>query len=126
MFNIFVDFNDYKTVLKNHGLDENGVIQKQFTNEVHKLSDPYVPYQNGVLKNNSHIGNDYIIYDSAHARYHWYGKLMVGSAPKELTNIDMSYNGSPTRGPKWVERMWANSSDEIISNLQNMVDRGVK
>ena len=124
--NVNIDFEQVSTVLKNHGLNNGGKIQTFFTNEVMRRSDKYTPMQSGMLKNNTTIlsSKDGFIYNSPYARYHWYGKKMVGPAPKTLTNEDMTYHGAPLRGPFWVNRMWVNEGDKIIDSVQKMVDRG--
>jgi hypothetical protein len=54
MFHVSVDFSDVETILKNHGLQEAGQVQKFFTSELMRLSDPYVPFRSGPLKNSVH------------------------------------------------------------------------
>ena len=116
-----VDFKSVDEILKERGLLPGGTVQKYLTNEIIGISDPYVPFDNGPLKNQTVVAMDGTYYDyiSPYARYHWYGKLMVDpvtkkgaffnpdygfwSRPgiqKELTNKDMSYREAPTRGPK--------------------------
>ena len=53
-------------------------------------------------------------YNAPHARYQYYGKVMVGRAPKRLTNKDLTYEGAPQRGAKWFERMKAQNRNEIL------------
>ena len=73
-----------------------------------------------LLKNSAKIIDEgtAIEYNTPYARYHWFGKLMIGSKPKTLTNIDMNYRGAPMRGPKWVERAWANNMEAIIRAVE--------
>ena len=140
MFHISIDFADAGTILKKHGLHEGGPVQRFFTSEIMRLSDPYVPFRSGPLKNSAHPTPEWdaIIYNTPDARYHWYGKLMVDpitkkgafydprsgrfwsrpNTPKELTNKDLVYTGAPLRGPKWVERCWIDNKDSIIKSTQ--------
>lgn len=71
-------------------------------------TDIYVPFENGFLAgsvNQLASGKGEIEYAGPYARYLYYGKLMVGPAPKELTDIDLNYNqaGHPNAGPFWFE-----------------------
>ena len=141
MFYIHIDFPEVETILKNHGLQEAGPVQQFFTNEIMRLSDPYVPSTTAaVLKNSAHPNQkwDGIIYNTPYARYHWYGKLMVDpitgkgafydplsgrywsrpNTPKVLTDRDMTYTGAPLRGPMWVKRCWIDNKDSIIKAVE--------
>lgn len=123
-----VDFEEIGTVLKKTGLNIGGKTQAFFTNEVIKEQSPYVPYLNGFLDTNVTIlpDKDGFIHNSPYSRYHWFGKKMIGPAPKELTDIDMNYNGGPLRGPFWTERMWADKGNEIIRSTEAFMKRGLK
>lgn len=99
--------------------------QKFVDNEVLRLSDPLTPMRNKQLIKSGHTstrrGSGEVRYRAPHARYHYYGKLMVGRAPKKLTNIDMTYQGGPTRGPKWFDRMKARHKTEILKGAMKVV-----
>lgn len=136
MFKVDIKLDGAEKILENHGLQEAGPVQKFFTSEIMRLSDPYVPFRQGPLKNSAHpsMNWDSIIYNTPYARYHWYGKLMVDpitkkgafydpksgrywsrpNTPKELTDRDLQYTGGPLRGPRWVERCWIDNKDSII------------
>lgn len=136
MFTVDIKLDGAEKILENHGLQEAGPVQKFFTSEIMRLSDPYVPFRSGPLKNSAHMTpeGDGIIYNTPYARYHWFGKLMVDpitkkgafydpksgrfwsrpNTPKELTERDMKYTGGPLRGPRWVERCWIDNKDSII------------
>lgn len=136
MFTVDIKLDGAEKILENHGLQEAGPVQKFFTSEIMRLSDPYVPFRSGPLKNSAHMTpeGDGIIYNAPYARYHWFGKLMVDpitkkgafydpksgrfwsrpNTPKELTERDMKYTGGPLRGPRWVERCWVDNKDSII------------
>jgi hypothetical protein len=140
MFDIWIDLDDVNQILRNHGLQDGGPVQKFFTNELMRLSDPYVPFRSGPLKNSAHMtqDGDGIIYNTPYARYHWYGKLMVDpitkkgafydprsgrywsrpNTPKELTDRDLQYTGGPLRGPRWVERCWIDNKDSILKSVE--------
>lgn len=136
MFTVKVNISDTDTILTKHGLEPGGRVQRFITNEIMRLSNPYVPNDGaGILASSARISNegDAIIYATPYARYHWYGKLMVdpktgkGAFYKEgygfwsrkgvqkvLTDRDMKYQGAPLRGPRWVERAWLDNKQSII------------
>lgn len=118
-----VQIDDASTILAKNGLMAGGRVQKHFANEVLRVSDPYVPMASGILKMNTAIALDgtYVEYVSPYARVHWYGMVMVGKVPKTATNIPMNYNGAPMRGPKWVERAWADNGDAITRGLEKFM-----
>lgn len=139
-----VDMTDAEQILNKLGLLPGGTIQKYLTNEIVRISDPYVPFDNGPLKNQVYqsIDGTWFEYLMPYARYHWYGKLMVDpvtkkgaffnpdygfwSRPgttKELTNKDMNYHGAPLRGPKWTMRAWAANKQQVISNLERKLNK---
>lgn len=140
MFQVDVKFSGAEAILKDRGLDEGGKVQRFFSSEVMRMSNPYLPFKAGVLQASARLTDkgDGIIYDTPYARYHWHGKLMVDpitkkgafynpktgrfwsrpNTPKELTDRDLRYRGAPMRGPRWVERAWIDHKDEIIKAVQ--------
>ena len=140
MFDISIDLDDVTQILVNHGLQEGGPVQQFFTSELMRLSDPYVPFRSGPLKDTVQPSQEWdsIIYNTPYARYHWFGKLMVDpitrkgafydprsgrywsrpNTPKVLTERDLQYTGGPLRGPRWVERCWIDNKDSIIKSVE--------
>ena len=119
-----VELSSIQEIIFKQGLQKKGKIQKLLTSEVARLSDPYVPFRTGTLKSSTRtIHPDKVIYHAPYARYQYYGKVMVGPPPKTVTDIDLTYNGSPMRGAFWAKRMWKDRGKEIIKTLQRMVKR---
>ena len=115
-------------ILKRIGLNEGGEVQKYIDSEVLRLCDPYLPFQTGTLRNQgilgTVIGSGEVAWVSVKARYLYYGKVMVGPAPKTVTDKDLTYNGAPMRGKLWFERMKADRGQEIIDGVQKMINGG--
>lgn len=152
MYTVKVDVSAAQKILEKHGLQSGGPAQRFLSSELMRLSDPYVPFDRGALKNSAKIDTDGkgIIYDTPYARYHYYGKLMVDpttgkgcfvfkdkktgnivkySRPgvqKVLTNRDMIYHGAPLRGARWAERCWTDRKEDILNSLQKFIDGGCK
>ena len=142
MFHINVDFSTVANAV--NCFDAGGSAQKFFTSELMRLSDNYVPFASGVLKNSAIMENDGtgIIYSGPYARYHWFGKLMVDpitgkgafykegygfwsrpNTPKVLTDKDINYQGAPMRGPRWVERCYIDNQQKLISQTAAFAER---
>ena len=115
---------DKAQVLRLRGLNAGGAAQRLLTNEIARLSKPYIPLRQGVLQNPTKVNAASIEYDTPYARYQYYGKLMVGRAPKKLTGINLDHHGAPMRGPFWDKRMWADRGGEIIDEITESVTGG--
>lgn len=114
---------DSKKILAERGLGSSNKVQKYLASEVARLSDPYVPMQQGMLKNQRTIAADgsQLVYTQPYAHYQYYGKVMAGRAPKKYTGDDLTYNGAPMRGARWVERMLADKRAEIENNIEKFI-----
>jgi hypothetical protein len=92
--------------------------QMYVDNEVLRLSDPYIPFQSGMLKKSgilgTEIGSGTVVWNAPYARYLYYGKAMGGVAPKHVLNKNLTYHGAPQRGAFWFERMKADKGKQIL------------
>lgn len=120
-----VDINKSK-ILSSRGLGASNNARKYLASEVVRLSDPYVPMQQGALKNQRQIASDgsQIVYTQPYAHYQYYGEVMAGRAPKQYTGRKLTYNGAPMRGARWTERMLADKQHEIEKNIGNFIKKG--
>lgn len=132
---INININDSKKIIKKHGLDEEGPATRFLRDTVDRFCDPYVPFSSSsgahlkTLK--TYPNNHSIKYESPHAHYHYIGKKAVGpSKPKgvkrTISNVDMKYQGSPRRGPKWDIRMMNDRGQEVCKDLKNFIRNGGK
>ena len=117
---------DTKKIMAAHGMGSSSKAQKFLASEVVRQSDPYVPMQQGMLKNQRTIAGDgsQIVYTQPYAHYQYYGQVMAGRAPKEYTGDELTYNGAPMRGARWTERMLADKRNEIENNVEAYIRRG--
>lgn len=101
--------------------------QEYIDSEVLRLSMPYLPRQSGMLARSGElatvIGSGEVIYNAPYARYQYYGKVMVGRAPKRLTDRDLTYSGAPKRGALWFERMKADHLEKIRRGARRFLER---
>lgn len=81
-----------------------------------------MPFQSGMLKLSGQlgtvIGSGLVVYNAPYAKYQYYGYVMAGRAPKQLTDIPITYNGAPKRGKLWFERMKADHKESIITGAR--------
>jgi hypothetical protein len=120
-----VDFNTRK-ILESRGLGASNKARKYLASEIVRLSDPYVPFQQGGLKNQRQIASDgsEIVYTQPYAHYQWYGEVMAGRPPKSYTGRKINYSGAPTRGERWTERMMIDKGHEGEKNVENYIKKG--
>jgi hypothetical protein len=111
------------TILKNHGLEKGGKVQRFMTNEVYKLSMPYTPFDSSTLSTTVDLEANSITYKSIYAKYQWSGKVMVGSAPKQPTNKELTYQGAPKRGKEWTNRAMADHKEELIKSVEDFIKK---
>jgi hypothetical protein len=96
--------------------------------EVLRLSDPYIPFQSGMLKKSgilgTEIGSGTVVWNAPYARYLYYGKAMGGVAPKHILNKNLTYNGAPRRGAFWFERMKSDKGKQILRGAARIAGGG--
>jgi hypothetical protein len=107
--------------------------QKFIDNESLRLAVPYMPMQSGMLQKlgvlGTTIGSGEVVYLGPYARYLYYGKVMVGRAPKQLTSTDLVFHGgggSPARGAFWFERMKADKKNQILRGAAKVAKKESK
>lgn len=115
------------------GLEERGRIQRHVADQVLLLSDEYIPFDEGTLKDSGRIENGTdVVWNTPYARYMWNGIVYEdpdlhcagfktdkgwrsrSGVQKLPTDRKLTYGNGPLRGPKWVERMMNNGGREAI------------
>lgn len=111
-------------ILTERDLEMGGAVQKYVDSEVVRLCEPYTPFRQGVLIGSAQLftefGSGEVVYNTPYARYLYYGKLMVGRAPKTLTDIDLTFAGAPMRGAFWFDRMKADHKENILEGAKRI------
>lgn len=128
-------------LLRNHGLQDGGPVQKLIDSECMRYMGPYLPRrQKGELEHmmvmSTVIGTGQIDIPGPYAHYLHEGVLYVspttGSswAKKDEVKIptgkELTYAGAPMRGKKFFDRMKADHKEDIRKSAQAMIDRGGK
>lgn len=126
-------------ILRNHGLQEGGPVQKLLDSECMRYMGDYMPRrQVGELEHMmvaaTTIGSGEIDIPGPFAHYLYEGILYVspttGSAWAKKNEIKvptgkaLTYAGAPMRGKKWFERMKADHKEDILRAAQAMANKG--
>lgn len=98
--NVRLQIDQADKVLLKRNLSRNGKGQQFFTHEVRRLSDPYVPFLTGTLKNSATETPTTITYNTPYARRQYY-----------------EHRGNGLRGAQWDKRMWADRGKEIVQSV---------
>lgn len=97
------------------GIEPNGRVQKFFQETCYKRMDKYVPKDNGDLRTNVDLSNpEYIVYESPHARYQYYGVREDG------THVVKNYT-TPGTGPFWDKRMVSAEMQDVVKEVQQYI-----
>ncbi len=110
-------------ILKNRGLGTSNKARRHLAVTVARLSDSYVPMQQGTLKDSRQIleGGRAILYNQPYAHYQYHGQVMAGRAPKHYTGQPIHYHYGRHRGKEWDKRMLANRGKEVVEDLARFV-----
>lgn len=124
---------DIHEILRRRGMGSSNDLRQYIASEVKRFSDPYVPFEQGILKNAS-IASDggTITYGAPYAHYHWVGEIygpniplgdegFFSRGPKSPTGRQMEYHGAPMRGPKWTERAMADRKDDLEQSVKAFI-----
>lgn len=129
---------DTARILASRGLGASNLARCFLASEVVRLSDPYVPFQQGTLKNSAQVSGDgsQIVYPGPYAHYQYTGKVMgpnipifkdgklagfYSRAPKYYTGKSIQYHGAPMRGPQWDKRMLADRHEDLERSLAGYI-----
>lgn len=132
-FNIKIKMNSTSKIIKDHGLDPNGRVVRYLRDTADRLMNPFVPMDNGMLRRNkTYPSNSEIKYNSPHAKYQYYGKLMLtknGASwaklgeKKVLTSKNLTYHTSGT-GAHWDKLMMQRRKNDLIKDVENYIKSG--
>lgn len=122
-----VNMKPVNTILARLGVNKTGDVQMFVTNTVNRRITRYMPYRSSALSTKLKFikSPTEIEVLGPYARYQYYGKVMVGSAPKAVTDQDLRYDKTknPLAGPFWDRRMMEAEGKQISAEIQRYVDR---
>lgn len=108
------------------GFGPDGHVQKFHTANVNRRIGKYMPHLTGALETKLKIvRGTKIIVLGPYAKYQYHGKVMVGAAPKVLTDRDLEYTKTynPQAGPYWDRALVASEGDALVSDTQRYINR---
>lgn len=114
MSNPKIDMSPVAGIIKKHGLDKDGDIQRFATQTAIDLMDKHVPYRHGFLRESAlNLGNMAV-----------YGGGNVPYAKRLYYNPEYNFNEAPQRGAYWDKKMMADSKDIFFRTIQKYVEGG--
>ena len=124
---IKVEMKPVEQIIRAHGLDKNGHVQLFHTMNVNRRIGKYMPHLTGTLETKlKHVkSNTEIEILGPYAKYQYYGKVMVGSAPKVVTDRPLEYTKTfnPLAGPYWDRALSAAEGEAMAADLQRYISR---
>lgn len=101
--------------------------QKWLDNQVLTDSNVYTPFLSGNLRKSgiagTHLGDGEVIWNSPYARYQYYGKVMVGPPPKQVTDKPLEYH-HPGTGAFWFEEAKSVNKPAWIAGARKLCGGG--
>lgn len=126
---ITLDMKPIEAILSAKGLSPDGAVQQFHTANVLRRIVKYMPYRTGATIKltvaQSPVHQTCIVTDVPYGKYLYYGKVMVGPAPKQLTDKDLTYTRTknPQAGPFWDQRLVAEEGPALQADLQRYIQR---
>lgn len=106
-FNTKLKLNSLNMLLGLRGLEARGEVQRYIDSEVLRLSDPYIPFDTGKLKESgtrsTTIGSGKVVWRTPYGKKQYYEN-----------------KGEGLRGKMWVERMKADKLNEILDGAADI------
>ena len=109
---VTINIDPTQKILLKRKLNNNGQAQLLLTNEIARLSEPYVPFQGGDLKDKKAVSSNKITYIMPYARKQYFTNAGAG---KEGTGK------GGLRGKLWVKRCWADKVKDICKSVAQFV-----
>lgn len=128
-FNVKTKMNSANKILKDHGLNKDGRVQRYLTTTAERLMNPFIPFEGGNLRRlKSYPSPSKIRYTSPYSHYQYKGlKAKGASKPKgirrKISNEKLQYH-TPGTGPEWDKLMMEKKGKELIKDIQNYIKRG--
>lgn len=121
--------NPVSQIIRDHGLNKSGDVQKFHTQNVLRRIQKYMPYRTGATIKltiaQTDINKPEIVTDTPYAKYLFYGYTMEGKAPKRVTDRPLNYTKTknPQAGPRWDRALVAAEGNALAADLQRYIKR---
>ena len=143
---VIVKCKSASQIIRAHGLDRNGDVQRAWTSIVDRRISRFMPYRSGALSSKLKYisGPAEITVRAPYAKYQYYGKVMVDpninaagfltkdgtwrsrkGAAKVLTDRNLTYDTSKNAdaGPYWDRRLVAAEGDAMVQEIREYIRR---
>jgi len=126
---VAVELHGAREIIRRKGLAPGGAVQRQHTANVLRRIVRYLPYRSGKTIKQTIIQTDIsrpeIVTRTPYAKYIYHGKVMVGKAPKRVTDKPLEYtkDKNPLAGPRWDRRLVSAEGKLLARELQSYLDR---
>lgn len=117
MASVKIQLDNADKILLKRSLNRNGKAQQFFTSEVKRLSDPYVPFRTGSLKNTARAFLNRIEYIQPYAKSNYYGNKGYGTQGMQKGGL---------RGKYWDKRMMADRGKELVRGVAKFAGGSAK
>lgn len=104
-----INIDSANAILAKRKLGKGGEAQRFAVHEVRRITDDYVPFLNGPLKNTAVENEDSIEYVQPYARKQYYEN-----------------KGNGLRGKEWDKRAWADRGEEITESVAEFIGGNTK
>lgn len=92
--------------------------------QVLKDTAPFVPFLTGSLSGRARVDGKSVVYPGPYARYLYYGKVMIGHAPKQVTEKDLVFT---TDYHKDAQAFWFEASKaQNMKKWERTAEKAVK
>ena len=121
--------NPVSKIIRDHGLNKSGDVQKFHTQNVSRRIQKYMPYRTGatikLMIAQTDINKPEIVTDTPYAKYLFYGYAMEGKAPKRVTDRPLNYTKTknPQAGPRWDRALVAAEGNALAADLRRYIKR---
>lgn len=125
-----LEMNTPAQIVKRLGLDPGGKAQQYHTENVLRRIQRYMPYRTGatikIMIAQTDPQKPEIVLDVPYGKYLFYGKVMIGPAPKKLTDIPLKYTTTknPDAGAHWDEKLTAAEGGKMARELEDFIRSG--
>lgn len=121
-FKVKIDVPGAAELIQKKGLGPGGRVQQFHTANVSRRIEKYIPKQTGALRGRlKRISGTIVKVLGPYAKYQYHGKVMVGRAPKRVTNQSLNYSEG---GPYWDRSLVAEEGEVMREELQAYINRG--
>lgn len=124
-FTVDVKVKGIQNVLRRHGLNKDGDVQRFHTMNVNRRIGRYMPHLSGTLETKLKLvsSNTEITVLGPYAKYQYHGMAMAGPPPKVVTDKPLEYTKdfNPLAGPYWDRELVSSEGAAMKADVQEYI-----